>query len=90
MAVAFAMRALNPDEAEPRPRIRRSMATLDFRIDFIRAAKRGRDVIGETECLQHRRRRRPSCAGWPTRTTPAIRLPGAQAAFMLTELPPGA
>jgi acyl-coenzyme A thioesterase PaaI-like protein len=87
MAVAFAMRALNPDEEAPRRF--GSMATLDFRIDFIRAAKHGRGVIAETECY--------SIAGGVAfvrglayEDDPGDPIAAAQAAFMLTELPPGA
>jgi acyl-coenzyme A thioesterase PaaI-like protein len=87
MAVGLAMRALHP--AEEFPRRLGTMATLDFRIDFIRPAKPGRDVIGETECY--------SISGGVAfvrglayeddRDDPVA---AAQAAFMLTELPPGA
>jgi acyl-coenzyme A thioesterase PaaI-like protein len=62
MAVAFAMRALNPDEEAPRRF--GSMATLDFRIDFVR--------------------------GLAYEDDPGDPIAAAQAAFMLTELPPGA
>ena len=48
MAVSFAMRARHPS-GETAARMG-SMATLDFRIDYIRPAKPGRAVTGEAEC----------------------------------------
>jgi acyl-coenzyme A thioesterase PaaI-like protein len=86
MAVGMTMRARYPAGDTP-PRFG-SMATLDFRIDFIRPARPGRDVIGEADCY--------SIAGGVAfvralafeddRDDP---IAAAQAAFMLTELPPG-
>ena len=59
MAVGWAMRGGDPREGgdpwtakEGEPRRFGTMATLDFRIDFVRPAKAGRDVIGEAECYQ--------------------------------------
>jgi acyl-coenzyme A thioesterase PaaI-like protein len=87
MAVSLAMRARHP-AGELLQRFG-TMATLDFRIDFIRPAKPGRGVIGEAECY--------SIAGGVAfvrgvayeddRDDP---IAAAQAAFMLTELPAGA
>ena len=87
MAVSMAMRAMHP--AEELPQRFGSMATLDFRIDFIRAAKAGRTVIGEADCY--------SIAGGVAfvrglayeddRDDP---IAAAQAAFMLTEPPAAA
>jgi acyl-coenzyme A thioesterase PaaI-like protein len=87
MAVSFAMRALHPG-GEMLQRFG-TMATLDFRIDFIRPARPGRDVVGEADCY--------SIAGGVAfvrglayeddRDDPVA---AAQAAFMLTELPPSA
>ena len=86
MAVSFAMRARHPGEEPGRMG---SLATLDFRIDYIRPAKPGRAVTGEAECY--------SIAGGVAfvrgvayeddRDDP---IAAAQAAFMLTELPAGA
>ena len=87
MAVSFAMRALHPG-GEMLQRFG-TMATLDFRIDFIRPARPGRDVVGEADCY--------SIAGGVAfvrglayeddRDDPVA---AAQAAFMLTELPASA
>src|ERR1700679_2175190 len=87
MAVSFAMRSRYPGDETP-ARFG-SMATLDFRIDFVRPARPGRAVTGEAECY--------SIAGGVAfvralafeddRDDP---IAAAQAAFMLTELPAGA
>ena len=87
MAVSFAMRARHPS-GESAARMG-SMATLDFRIDYIRPAKPGRAVTGEAECY--------SIAGGVAfvrglafEDDRADPIAAAQAAFMLTELPPAA
>ena len=87
MAVSFAMRARHPS-GEMAARMG-SMATLDFRIDYIRPAKPGRAVNGEAECY--------SIAGGVAfvrglayEDERADPIAAAQAAFMLTELPAGA
>jgi acyl-coenzyme A thioesterase PaaI-like protein len=87
MAVSFAMRARHPS-GEMTTRMG-SMATLDFRIDYIRPAKPGRAVTGEAECY--------SIAGGVAfvrglafEDDRADPIAAAQAAFMLTELPPAA
>jgi acyl-coenzyme A thioesterase PaaI-like protein len=84
MAVSVAQRARSPSAAG----LARygTMATLDLRIDFVRPAKAGRDVVAEAECY--------SIAGGVAfvrglafeddRADPVA---AAQAAFMLTELP---
>jgi acyl-coenzyme A thioesterase PaaI-like protein len=87
MAVGFAMRARHP-AGEMTARMG-SMATLDFRIDYIRPAKPGRAVTGEAECY--------SISGGVAfvrglayEDDRADPIAAAQAAFMLTELPAGA
>jgi acyl-coenzyme A thioesterase PaaI-like protein len=85
MAVGFAARANAPAGAD----LGRfgSMATLDFRIDFMRPAKPGRDVIGQAECY-----RLAGGLGFVRGVAfeddPADPIAAVQAAFMLTEPPP--
>jgi acyl-coenzyme A thioesterase PaaI-like protein len=88
MAVSIRARA----DAPPTPTdIARfgSMATLDFRIDFIRAARPGRAVVGEAECY-----RIVGGVGFVRglayEDDPADPIAAVQAAFMLTEPPPAA
>ena len=87
MAVSVAQRARQPREAN----LNRfgTMATLDLRIDFVRPARAGHAVIAEAECY--------SIAGGVAfvrglafETGRADPIAAAQAAFMLTELPPRA
>jgi acyl-coenzyme A thioesterase PaaI-like protein len=87
MAVSLAVRARQGDGAGP-GRFG-TMATLDFRIDFVRAAKAGRDVVGEAHCYQ-------VAGGVAFVRGVAFEdhaddpIAAAQAAFMLTDLPAGA
>jgi len=66
-----------------------TMATLDFRIDFVRAARAGRDVIGEAHCYR-------VAGGVAFVRAMAFEddaddpIAAAQAAFMLTDAPAGA
>jgi acyl-coenzyme A thioesterase PaaI-like protein len=84
MAVSLAVRALQ-GEAAGAGRFG-TMATLDFRIDFVRAAKPGRDVIGEAHCY----RVAGGVAfvrGLAFEDDAADPIAAAQAAFMLTDVP---
>jgi acyl-coenzyme A thioesterase PaaI-like protein len=87
MAVSVAVRATLPADAAP-SRFG-GMATLDFRIDFVRAAKPGRDVVGQAECY-----RLTGGVGFVRglafEDDPADPIAAVQAAFMLTEPPPAA
>jgi acyl-coenzyme A thioesterase PaaI-like protein len=87
MAVSFAVRELSPGGDNPQRF--GTMATLDFRIDFVRPAKPGRDVIAEARCY--------SIAGgvafvrgFAFEDDAGDPIAAAQAAFMLTDLPAGA
>jgi acyl-coenzyme A thioesterase PaaI-like protein len=87
MAVGFAARAGVPATAD-HARMG-GMATLDFRIDFIRPARAGCDVVGEAECY-----RLVGGLGFVRglayEDDPADPIAAVQAAFMLTEPPAGA
>jgi acyl-coenzyme A thioesterase PaaI-like protein len=63
------------------------MATLDFRLDHVRPPRPGAAVIGEAECL----RLTGDVAvvrAWAYEDDPSDPIAAAQAAFMLTNLPP--
>jgi uncharacterized protein (TIGR00369 family) len=63
------------------------MATLDFRLDHVRPPRPGAAVIAEAECL----RLTGDVAvvrGWAYEDDPSDPIAAAQAAFMLTNLPP--
>jgi acyl-coenzyme A thioesterase PaaI-like protein len=87
MAISHALR--DRAAAEGRELRPGGMATLDFRLDHIRPPNAGRAVIGEAECL--------SLAGdvavvrgWAYDDGRSDPIAAAQAAFMITNLPPGA
>lgn len=85
MAVSMARREGEPGDAA----FQRfgAMATLDLRIDFMRPAKPGRDVVGQAECY-----RIAGGVGFVRglafEDDPADPVAAVQAAFMLTEPPP--
>jgi acyl-coenzyme A thioesterase PaaI-like protein len=86
MAISMALRARA--EAEGRALTMGGMATLDFRLDHIRAPHTGAAVIGEAECL----RLAGDIAvvrGWAYDDDPADPIAAAQAAFMITGAPRG-
>jgi len=85
MAVSMASRAGAPGDAA----FQRfgTMATLDLRIDFMRPAKPGRDVVGEAECY-HLAGGVGFVRGLAFEDDPADPIAAVQAAFMLTEPPP--
>jgi len=87
MAIGHALRARAEGEGrELRPG---GMATLDFRLDHIRPPRPGCAVIGEAECL----RLAGDVAvvrGWAYEEDASDPIAVAQAAFMVTNLPPGA
>jgi acyl-coenzyme A thioesterase PaaI-like protein len=87
MAIGLALRSRA--ETEGRELHPGGMATLDFRLDHIRPPKPGAAVTGEAECL--------SLAGdvavvrgWAYDDDRSDPIAAAQAAFMITNLPPGA
>jgi acyl-coenzyme A thioesterase PaaI-like protein len=87
MAIGLALRARG--EAEGRAMMMGGMATLDFRLDHIRAPRPGAAVTGEAECL----RIAGDVAvvrGWAYDDDPADPIAAAQAAFMITGAPPAA
>jgi acyl-coenzyme A thioesterase PaaI-like protein len=88
MAVSLAVRALQGGTAGSERRFG-TMATLDFRIDFVRAARAGRDVIGVADCYQVAGGV-AFVRGWAYEDDSEDPIAAAQAAFMLTDLPPGA
>jgi len=86
MAISHALRARA--EAEGRELRPGGMATLDFRLDHIRPPRPGAAVIGEAECL----RLTGDIAvvrGWAYEDAASDPIAAAQAAFMITNLPPG-
>jgi acyl-coenzyme A thioesterase PaaI-like protein len=87
MAVSKAVRALQGDA--PTPDRFGTMATLDFRIDFVRAAKAGRDVIGVADCYQVAGGV-AFVRGWAYEDDAGDPIAAAQAAFMLSDAPAGA
>ncbi len=85
MAISMALRGRA--EAEGRELRMGGMATLDFRLDHIRAPRPGAAVTAEAECL--------SLAGdvavvrgWAYDAARSDPIAAAQAAFMITNLPP--
>lgn len=87
MAISHALRAkAEADGRELRPG---GMATLDFRLDHIRPPRPGSAVIGEAECL-NLSGDVAVVRGWAYEDDRADPIAAAQAAFMITNLPPGA
>ncbi|HEY1427477.1 MAG TPA: PaaI family thioesterase [Caulobacteraceae bacterium] len=87
MAISMALRARA--EAEGRELQMGGMATLDFRLDHIRPPRPGAAVTAEAECL----RLTGDVAvvrGWAYEDDASDPIAAAQAAFMITHLPPGA
>jgi acyl-coenzyme A thioesterase PaaI-like protein len=85
MAIGLALRDL-PGTEDRAPRMG-GMATLDFRLDHVRPPRPGAAVIGEAECL----RLTGDVAvvrAWAYEDDPSDPIAAAQAAFMLTNLPP--
>jgi acyl-coenzyme A thioesterase PaaI-like protein len=84
MAIGLAMRARDGEDAAG-PRMG-GMATLDFRLDHIRAPRPGAGVTAEAECL----RITGDVAvvrGWAYEDSAEDPIAAAQAAFMLTGAP---
>ncbi|HLK26741.1 MAG TPA: PaaI family thioesterase [Caulobacteraceae bacterium] len=84
MAISQALR--NRAAAENRALGFGGMATLDFRLDHIRAPRPGAAVVGEAECL----RITGDVAvvrGWAYEDDPDDPIAAAQAAFMITQAP---
>jgi len=84
MAIGQALRA--QAEAEGRELRPGGMATLDFRLDHIRAPKPGRAVIAEAQCL-NLAGDVAVVRGWAYEDTADDPIAAAQAAFMLTNVP---
>ena len=84
MAIGLALRARS--EAEGRAMMMGGMATLDFRLDHIRAPRPGAAVTGEAECLQVAGDV-AVVRGWAYDDDPADPIAAAQAAFMITGAP---
>ena len=87
MAISVALRGRA--EAEGRELRMGGMATLDFRLDHIRAPRPGAAVTGEAECLQVAGDV-AVVRGWAYDDDPADPIAAAQAAFMITGAPPAA
>ena len=83
-AVSVKVRLANPNDTDPRRF--GSMATLDFRIDFIRPARPGAGVTGQAECYAVDGGV-AFVRGLAFEDDPADPVATAQAAFMLTEPP---
>ena len=87
MAISHALRDRAADEGrELRPG---GMATLDFRLDHIRPPRPGVAVTAEAECL-NLASDVAVVRGWAYDGDRADPVAAAQAAFMITNLPPGA
>ena len=84
MAISFALRARA--EAEGRDLRPGGMATLDFRLDHIRAPKPGHAVTAEAECL-NLTGDVAIVRGWAFDDDRADPVAAAQSAFMLTNVP---
>lgn len=66
----------------------RPVATLDLRVDYMRAAVAGRDLLAEARCY----RRTPTIAfvrAWAFEDDPADPVAAAQAAYVLGDVAPG-
>jgi acyl-coenzyme A thioesterase PaaI-like protein len=87
MAISHALRGRA--EAEGRELRPGGMATLDFRLDHIRPPRPGSAVIGEAECL-NLSGDVAVVRGWAYEDDRSDPIAAAQAAFMITNLPPGA
>jgi acyl-coenzyme A thioesterase PaaI-like protein len=85
MAIGMALRARA--EVQGRAPMMGGMATLDFRLDHIRAPRAGAAVIGEAECLQLAGDV-AVVRGFAYDDDPADPIAAAQAAFMITGAPP--
>ncbi len=84
MAISQALRARAEAEGrEPRPG---GMATLDFRLDHIRAPRPGASVTAEAECLKLTGDV-AVVRGWAYEESAEDPIAAAQAAFMLTNVP---
>ena len=62
----------------------RFVATLDLRIDYMRPAEKGEDVIGEAECY-HLTRSVAFCRAWAYHDTHERLIATAQAAFAINK-----
>lgn len=87
MAISQALRARA--EAEGRELRMGGMATLDFRLDHIRPPRSGASVTGEAECL-NLGGDVAVVRGFAYEDDRGDPIAAAQAAFMITNLPPGA
>jgi acyl-coenzyme A thioesterase PaaI-like protein len=87
MAISFALRGRA--EAEGREPRMGGMATLDFRLDHIRPPRPGASVTAEAECL-NLSGDVAVVRGWAYEEDRDDPIAAAQAAFMITNLPPGA
>ena len=87
MAISQALRGRA--EAEGRELQPGGMATLDFRLDHIRPPRPGCAVIGEAQCL-NLAGDVAVVRGWAYEDDRSDPIAAAQAAFMITSLPPGA
>ncbi len=67
----------------------RFVATLDLRIDYMRPAEKGEDVIGEAECY-HLTRSVAFCRAWAYHDTHERMIATAQAAFAINKPRPPA
>ena len=85
MAISIALRGRA--EAEGRELQMGGMATLDFRLDHIRPPRPGAAVTAEAECL-NLASDVAVVRGWAYEDDPADPIAAAQAAFMITRLPP--
>ena len=87
MAISLTLRARA--ETEGRELRMGGMATLDFRLDHIRPPRPGCAVTAEAECL-NLVGDVAVVRGWAYEDDAADPIAAAQAAFMITNLPPGA
>ena len=85
MAISVALRGRA--EAEGRELRMGGMATLDFRLDHIRPPRPGASVTAEAECL-NLASDVAVVRGWAYEDDRADPIAAAQAAFMITNLPP--
>jgi acyl-coenzyme A thioesterase PaaI-like protein len=85
MAISMALRGRA--ESEGRELRMGGMATLDFRLDHIRPPRPGAAVTAEAECL-NLASDVAVVRGWAYEGDPADPIAAAQAAFMITNLPP--